>query len=328
MRGEKALFVANFVCRFGEDLVLLDLFREIVVEAFLKPGRERTYANKKYFFFKPQLLDLTAHGKVEKAIAGRLIKQTTVGREQVLRDGELVQDIQELESAPSSLFVLLLSNHKLLLVRETRDAPGLEAFESTARRFIFDAHREYLDTLREAIGEQGERVTNAELLAQVPKPTVEVVPLSTGSSLELFIGRFATLSSVQVRLVEPNDELDNAALFEHIRDAKEETGATSATLELKNGSQEGLDKEAVVELLEDPVSQGNSKIKLAGKDQNGESLRGNNEDFKLIVPIDLNVDTIKQAAIKIYNKFKSIQGLLKIPELTEDQKEKLKNIGS
>jgi hypothetical protein len=327
MARANAMWVANFVCRFGEDFVLLDFLNEIVLEAFTKEGRKRTYADKSYFFLNPQLIDLSARGEVEKAIAGRLVKITTVSREQIFVDGELVHDEKELESAPSSLFVLLLSNHKLLYVRETKDAPGLAAFESTAKAFIRQAHQEYIDSLREAIEQRGERVAKDDLYAQVPRPSVEVVALSSSTSLKAFIKRYDVLTSVQVRLIERNDELDNSPLFENLRKAKDGTKASTALVELKKGGKEGLDKAAVEEFLETPAEQGNSQIKLSGKDKNGEVLRGNNEDFKLIVPLDLAVDTIKQAAIKIHNKFKTVRDLLKIPPLTDEMKAKLKNIG-
>src|SRR4051812_5588822 len=94
--------VANFTCRFGEKYVLLDFYLQLILPAF-KSNTKRKYGNSTYF-----LNDVTeiSFAKDELAIAGRIIKDTVLEREQVYVNDELVADQQSIQSSPSSFFLL------------------------------------------------------------------------------------------------------------------------------------------------------------------------------------------------------------------------------
>src|SRR5690349_18557822 len=122
-QGNTTLEVANFVLHFGDDLVLLDRYTEIVKPAFLK-ARERSFGDTTYLFHRVKEIDLSSRGNREVGIAGRIIKKTRLVREQVFDGRRLIQDHREMDTAPSAIFLLLLSSHRLLYSRETSGAPG------------------------------------------------------------------------------------------------------------------------------------------------------------------------------------------------------------
>ncbi|MEM9777013.1 MAG: hypothetical protein AAF902_20715, partial [Chloroflexota bacterium] len=61
--------------------------------------------------------------------------------------------------------------------------------------------------------------------------------------------------------------------FEQARRAKEEALANTTTIIHQNGK-EGLSKEVAARQLESAMHQGNSKVKLKGRDRQGNKLEG------------------------------------------------------
>lgn len=138
--------MGNLICRFGSDHVLLDLAEEVVLPAFLTENQVRSYGSTRYFFHdvKPVLLDNDADKVV--GIIGRFIKDTTLAREQIfVEDRGLVRDSESIRSSPSSIFLLILNNHRLIYVKETKDAPPKDAFKSTLLDFLRESHERFIN---------------------------------------------------------------------------------------------------------------------------------------------------------------------------------------
>ena len=286
------LNVANFICKFDEA-VLLDLAQEIVLPAFLDAKLQRPISGStKYFIMNAQLWNVpnSPGAPLELAIVGRFVKEGEISRDQVLRAGEIVRDRKVLESAPSSIFVLFLSNHKLLYVREVAGAPSLENFGATIKNFIKYKRKEFVDKeylrLKDA-EDRTQRKTKKELFELYPSPSVEVVPLSNEQTMTEFIDHYSILKSVEVRLLDTNHEIDNSKLFAGLRKSKEQLGSDVLLIRNESKGQLGLNKEQAAKLVAVPAEEGNSRIKLLGLDAEGRKLEGNDENFKLSIPIDL-----------------------------------------
>ncbi len=148
----KRLEYYNLHCKFGE-YNLLDFAQEFVLPTFEDKTMRRETKSGTYFLHDVELVPLfdansgtpTSNTRL-LAIAGRLIKDTTVERLQIfdVEEDKLVQDEQTLRSAPSAIFVLILNNHKLLYLRETYDAPAPATFGLTLQTLINRKRHEYL----------------------------------------------------------------------------------------------------------------------------------------------------------------------------------------
>lgn len=151
MTRKKYLEFANFICRFGEDKVLLDLAQEIVVPAFISRDLERSIKNSKYFFHDVQLIELHGGNNPVLGIVGRFVKDTILSREQIFdaNNSRLIPDKQEIQSSPSSIFALILNNHRLLYLHETQYALSLASFQATIKSFIKQKHHDFLQNLYE-----------------------------------------------------------------------------------------------------------------------------------------------------------------------------------
>ena len=142
--NKRTVQFANFICLFGE-LEMLDLCDEVVIPAFTNEQNRRSFKDTSYFFHEVELITIEEKGKPsEPAIAGKFVKNTTLQREQIYQDGNLIKNIRKLPSAPSSFFVLILRDHKLLFLPEVSGAPSVESFRSTTEKFLKQSHTSFI----------------------------------------------------------------------------------------------------------------------------------------------------------------------------------------
>lgn len=330
---ESTLEMANFICRFGEKLKLLDMFERTVYPAFFG-GHMRKYDRTKYFLYKPELILLEDRSDCPVlGIAGRFIKDTYLEREQIFDPSRgIIPDSQEMESAPSALFLLVLNTHRLLYVKETGGAPSIATFRSTVLSFLRDSHKSFIDAVFESNSNDRKndptvpKLTKKYIVQQFPHPTLEVIPLASEQSLEAFIRKYDLLRSLEIKLVEPNDEIDNEDFFQALRSRKE--SINSASTVLKHTNSKGLDKEETVEQLKAVASQGIQKIKMDGNDEYGDKLSGNNESFKIKTPVSIERREIDSATRQMYRSFIGLveHEIIKVPEVSKRSEQILKEI--
>jgi hypothetical protein len=254
---QQYLEVANFILRFGDKLKMLDLMEEIVLPAFVN-GAERSYKETKYMFIDVKLTTFQLKERKYPVILGRFIKATKLRRNQIF-DAErkgLIKSELTLDTAPSSVFVLVLEGHRLLFVREHNDSPGLEAFRTTVSKFVTTTYYDYLDKLYDAAKAnpaiEGKKVTRKSLELDIPRPTLDLIEVSAEQELRQFVDRYKTLKDVKVSLVQTNDEVDNDDFFRQMRAQKEKIGSDKTTLQ--HHRKDGLDKAEAVEQLQSALN--------------------------------------------------------------------------
>lgn len=327
---EKSLSMemGNLVCRFGREKVLLDLADEIVLPCFFDDTLVRIHDKTNYFFHevKPVLLH---NEKTEGVIGivGRYIKDTTLEREQIFEKGKgLIRDTGSMRSSPSSLFLLILNNHRLVYVKETKDAPSKESFCSTLRNFLRSKHKQHIEAefdrfkaIRDSDPES-EMVTKKDLYEATPRPTLELIPLTSEDSIEQFVRNYSVLKTIEISLSDRNDENDNDPFFEELQKRKDVIGSKNSTI--KHNNSKGLNKEKAITEIAEATEQGNQAVKLVGIDNDGDILRGNNEKFQLRKPLEeLNSKPVR-AAHDLYSSFIGLveDGLIKIPVTSQKAK--------
>lgn len=322
-KTERTLEMANLICRFGEKKVLLDMLHEIVLPAFLDGTLRRSYDDTSYLFYDVELVVLDSENSI-LGIAGRFIKDTVLERDQIL-DGDkgLIHDNQKMRTSPSAVFLLILNNHRLLYVKETKNAPGLETFRATAQKFLWIKHRNYINALYEKnqVARKADQnvphISKTDLNIATPRPSVELVPIGSKESLASFLEQFQTLKSVEVQLLDTNSEIDNAPFFEKVREQKDAIGSKKTIV--RHTNPEGLDKDVAIEQLSVAAPQGNYQIRFDGLDDAGDRLKGNNEDFKVKTPIGEIGSDLVPAVKRMYAGFNSLveSGLVVIPTVVD-----------
>jgi hypothetical protein len=329
MRQHNATF-ANFICRFGEEKVLLNYAYEIIIPAFTRDTYVRSFGTRThYHFYEVEIVTLDPKSNPPTiALAGRFIKDTELTRYQVFDEKRgLIQDEQKMRSAPSAFFVLILNNHRMIYFPETPHAPDLRAFEATAAYFLKMRHQEYIGELYELARASTQKVTKKALVQTHPSPTLKVIPLTGADSIEEFVRRYETLKQIDFRLVKPNDDIDAGEIFSQIRELSKSLNADRTKITTAN-SDEGLDIEAAIETIGEATAGGNQDVTLNGLDLEGNNLSGNNESFQIYAPIP-DVPANKQGLIKtLYDTFKTLiaSETLKVPQQGVEQTARMQSL--
>ena len=330
-KKERILEFANFICTFGEEMVLLDFAEEIIVPAFTDLDLVRSYKGVDYSFLDVNIFELTEGESSSLAIAGRFVKDTNLQREQILNreSGRIIKDSRSMQSSPTGIFVLILENHKLLYLHETSYAPPLSSFAATVKDFIKRKHEEFIVSIYDERNHEAResRVTFPQLLREFPIPQVDIIPLASQGSAEEFINRFSIVQRIEIVLVKANNELDFSEFLQKARESGESIDANQTRLEYRN-PREGLSKQEVIRRISG--SSNNQKVKVKGKDRSGAILTGNQNQFKARAYIKISdlSSTIIGIAKQSLDRFTEAlsEGTLQIGETDEVSKEKVRDL--
>jgi hypothetical protein len=321
---------ANFICHFG-DHVLLDYLDEIVLPAFLNDRRIRIYGGSRYLLLDVKLVNLQSQwepGAVTAALIGRFVMDTVLQRDQILVDDKIVNDAQSIKSAPSSLFVLTLENHKLMYARQVAGAPGMSAFRTTMEMLLRTRWTAYINEIYTANKQAREldssvpRITKKSLYESIQGPRLEVVPLAGSSNLTEFVNQFKLLQEVNIKVVRPNAEINNDGLFNTVEAARAQVNANATSLVHRNS--EGLNKSQSIKQIA-PVMEGNAVVTLRGIGLNDTKLNGSNNEMSVREPIELAA-SVPHGAGQMYDAFRRLitHGVLRIGRVLNSEKNRSK----
>lgn len=317
---------ANFICHFGND-VLLDYLNEIVLPAFLNGTRTRTYGNSKYLLLDVKLVNLKSNLELSAqtpALVGRFVMDTELQRDQILIDGKIIQDTQKLKSAPSSLFVLSLDNHKLIYSRQVSGAPGLPAFRTTVELILKRRWNEYINELLDQnkaareLDTKTPKITKRSLIDSIQAPALEIVPLAGSQNLTKFVNQFKILKEINIKVVRPNAELNNDGLFNTVEEARSQVNADTTSLIHRNSA--GLNKtQSIIQIA--PAMQGNALVTLRGTGSTDAKLVGTNEEMSVKEPIDVP-SSVSKGSLAMFNTFNKLiyQKVLQIGKVINSEK--------
>lgn len=309
----KRLEFGNYTLKFGDKKVLLDMFDEIVMPSFLEMKYVRKLGDSsEYFFLDTELIVLDDNAEEPVlGITGRIVKNTKLKRDQIFKEGELVDDKDEMESAPSSMFLLILNNHRLILTREVAGAPTIQHFQSTSQYCLSQAYKDFINKEYDEADDAKQknpnldRVTKKKLKEDTPSPFLRITPLPDKESLDDFIGRFKTINKLSIKLLPTNrEEIDNDDFWAVLDQGREDMGEDSTAKVEFTSNTTGLDNAQVLGKTTAATALGNSSVDIKGTDEHGDSLKGNNDNFSLSIEIDeLSRDATKAAAtqFKLFN---------------------------
>lgn len=339
MSFTKTIEFANYTLNFGADKVLLDAFGSIVFPSFHDQKYIRKFKDTEYFFTDTQIVLLDAVdpdfvGPLQSiipvvALCGRIIKKTIFKRDQVFQHGALIRDHKTLESHPSSIFILLLNDHRIMLCKEVPGAPTLEEFENTSRYCLAKRYESFVDyeisknkRLRKK-KPNVPRLFKRTIYETLSVPRLRVTPLTDPRSLSNFVALFSVVNRLSVELLPTNNEnISLDAFWAKIEEEKNDLNSNKAQLVFTNRTEEGLDSNAVIEKTASATRMANSKIVITGKDDSGARLSGNNDSFTLKTPVPQISSDIAQAASEAYSEFNVLkaEGNIVVPERNDNDK--------
>lgn len=322
MARKLELEVGNFICRFSPKLVLNDLLSEVVLPAY-HADRKRAIMGTEYFFIDREFRYLVKDEIESLALCCRIVKRTKIKRHQIYSETRgIVPDEKDLDSAPTSIAILLLYSHRLLFVREVPNAPTMHQYGSTFRYLMRD---EILDYREGIFNKPKNKLSRKEIAQEVQIPEIRVVPVPSTESLKTFIDRFELLTTLKVQVAPTNNELDNEDFFKDTRIIKKQVGSSKTTLTHYHPN--GLDKDGCREHV-DAAKQGSLFVELKGKDENGDELKGDNDSFSVKAPLATTATSMRKLSEKAFSKYKELkdEAVISEGEQNEDYAEKLREV--
>ena len=132
----KKMTVANINMVFGKDeepmIYHLD---DIILPALNSQIKKKSGRDTRLFFEDVKLREL----KNEIVLAGLLIKDTILEVRSEYNDSDGLKNTNiQMPSAPYSLFMIFLKNHRMVLVKNQKGSPDIRSFNSTLLYCIVD----------------------------------------------------------------------------------------------------------------------------------------------------------------------------------------------
>ena len=331
----KKVNFANFTCTF-EDEGMLVFFNDIIFPAFKEKAHKRLIRGSEYFFIDTQIKKEIIDNTPYIYLVGRIVKNTKLKRDQIYNDDKgIIEDHDELETAPTSLFLLILNSHRLLYVKEVSGAPNLSAFQATCTKFIKDSRLKLIDKLyrenKEKVLSQGvSQITKRQLYRMYPPCSLRITPLMGSRELKDFIENFFRIDTLNINLLKTNSEnINNDDFWNKLQDTTEKMESKKASVNFAN-SKDGLNPDEVYNQCNSAGAMANSKIKLRGRDDYGGTLVGDNDDFSLTIEFDELVKDVNIAGPDLLKRFVDLvkSGTIQIPKVSKSVSEQLKNIAN
>lgn len=292
------LQIANFVCTFGPDHDLIDKIDDIVIPSFFGDTLTRSYGDTTFYIYEPKWIELGTGVNAELAIMGRFIKDTMLKREQILKNGKLLESHNEMQSTPSAFFVLMLKDHRLLYFAETLFAPELNAFASTMQIFLRRIWRDYLNKKHK---EEGNDKTHKDLRALHPMPVLNIVPVAKNDRIDSLMKEFERIEKIRFRLIRPNQETDASEVFQSVRNRFQPLSPSRLDIEMADS--DGLNKSESIAAVKEATSGMNTDIIVSGVDDQGNRIKADNNEFALRIPVENPPEAEKPLAKNLYSEF-------------------------
>lgn len=276
--------IANFNITFGEkEEPLLNFFENIIYPAFTSdlkriykiPGTTQQDA---YYFIDTKIKEFDG----EIIMTGKLVHDTEVKVKYAMENGVMVRKFENHPTAPYSTFYIFLRNHRMVLIRNQKESPMINSFQTTSRKIIDIYIRKQNKKRKE------------EKLNSFPLAIVNVIGIPVREELEKAILAVKKINRLSFRFYPLNGDIDYTGIFDGLTyDMRMKTGAKTGNFNLNSPD----DKRGVIELID--ASQGlveaTLKVEYDGK-RNGTI---SNDNISERITWELNDEDVNNAAIVV-----------------------------
>lgn len=213
--------IANFNVVFGEnEEPLLNYFDTIIMPAFKNDYTRKSGGNE----FKFLNINVIEVGEDDYALTGIIVKKTTLEVKSKFDEKKnLVETDEVYPTAPYSLFVIHLKNHRMVLVKNQKGSPDLKSFASTFR-VIIDSY----------IREENKRRKEQEI-KKLPIPIVNIIGIPIKASIEESLTKVSKVNKLTLKFYPLNGDIDFSGLFDGMTtDLRKKVGSKTGAVVLNS----------------------------------------------------------------------------------------------
>lgn len=282
MGRKQELEFANFICKFGENINLMDVFDAVILPAF-QSGAVRERGRRSWIIRGAEMVNF--HDG-ESGLVFQFVKNTVLEREQVMVRDELVMDPKTLPSSPSAIGLLVLNSHRLVYYPETKFAPSFSELRTTCQRLIRSQQAKVIDAM---VASDTSGAPKNELRARLhegfPPCDLRIVPMGGEEDVAKIVDLYKVVRRVTIKLQATNNEIVWGPLFQGIEKSRKAMGAKTAKLE--HSAPDGLNKTQTVREVSAASSTGNGAAYISGTGHNGNRIEHNPEGFKARASVNI-----------------------------------------
>ncbi|MCB2361592.1 hypothetical protein [Clostridium estertheticum] len=291
----KKMTIANFNIVFGEsEEPLLNYFHTAIMPAF-KNQFVRTRGNIEYTFLKVDVIEV---GEDDYALTGIIVKKTMLEIRSKFDEAEnLIETNEVYPTAPYSLFVIYLKNHRMTLVKNQKGSPDLKSFSATFKMMLNSYIRE----------ENIRRKENEE--KALPIPDINIVGIPMKASIEEALKSVSKINKLTLKFYPLNGDLDFSGLFEGLTtDLRKKVGSKTGSVVLNSPTSISGVTDVIAEAqgTVEPVFKVTFENRSKGTITNGTL----SESMDIVI----DKDSVARELEQIANKAKKFESILTVSE--------------
>lgn len=207
------MLLANFNITFGvNNEPLLERFEDIFLPA-ITSGLEQIKKEDKYLLMNVRILEIEAN---EFILAGFIVKDTIVEVRSKNTDEGLIYTNESYPSAPFSIFVVFLKNHRAFLVKNQRESPGIGSL-NTLIQFLLKRYTYNINV---------KKTKNEKL----PYPLVNIVNLPSKTAIKDNLDRVEKIKELVLKVYPLNRDIPVNDILAGINEEIQDMGGSGASL--------------------------------------------------------------------------------------------------
>lgn len=287
----KRTYVANFnLVFFGEKEEPLLAYLDTVVMPALTSKKKRTSGDAKYFLMD---VEITEAEDGEYVLKGVLVKQTILEVKSDLDEkGNLIEKDEKYPTAPFSMFVICLKNHRMIYVQNQKGSPSLDNFKATIKWLL----NNYVND-------------KAKEDKEYPIPILNVVGIPMRKKLKEALEDVEKINTLCLRFYPLNGDIDYSGIFGGIsRDIRGVANSKRADLIIKSPQ----NVKGVIDIVEQSSGTVEPIFSVTYKDKsNGKKRKGKikNEEISESMQIEIQGENIDEEIRNIIAEGKKISSI-------------------
>lgn len=296
----KQMYVSDVNTVFGENEESLISHMDDIVMPALTSGYVYDSSEKTKYFFENVDVRLIND---EYILSGILIKDTVVEvKSEYSKKEGLQKTDKKIKSAPYSLFMLYLCNHRMILVKNQDGSPDTRGFSAAFRNIIKKYIKYTNDQIREEAREKGEKPV------YLPYVKVHVAGIKSAASVKEALKNVKKVTEMTFSFYPLNAEWDYGGVFGDIDEKiRKVVGSKKGKIILPSpGNIDG-----VAELIEKTEGMVRTTLKVKyNDDENGKKSSGTIKDKEIsdVSNIDIEGD-LEQAYEEVAKHKDSISAM-------------------
>lgn len=292
----KKMTIANINMVFGkQEEPMIYHIDDVVLPALNAPIKRKSGRDTRLFFSDVKLRMI----KGEYVLAGLLIKDTILEVRSEYDELEGLKNTNKLmSSAPFSLFMIFLKNHRMMLVKNQKGSPDIRSFNST----IYKVINKYV-----ANENQKRKSEEKELLLR--PQNITVTGIKTKESIKEVLKEVEKVESVTLRFYPLNGEWDLDPLYGIIDDTRRKLNSKTGRMVFNSPG----NTDAVVKIIEesDGMAETQMKVRYATDSSlSGTKKRATIKDYQISENMNIDVyGELECAYDQVYDAKKDIRSL-------------------